>query len=45
MEPSPELDAYFDLCKRIYDRMVAEGTWPWPADSTNSDDVIESDSP
>jgi hypothetical protein len=44
MEPSPQLEAYFELCKRIYDRMVTDGTWPWPVDSTNHDDVIESDS-
>lgn len=44
MQPSPELEAYFEICKRIYDRMIAEGTWPWTADSTLPKDVIESDS-
>lgn len=44
MEPSPQLEAFFELCKRIYQRMEREGTWPWPADSTNPEDVIESDS-
>lgn len=44
MEYSPQLEAYFEICKRIHERMVAEGTWPWPADSTNPKDMIESDS-
>ena len=26
-EPSPELEAYFNLCVRIYERMVREGIW------------------
>lgn len=45
MEPSPELEAYFELCKEIYLRRVADGTWPWTADSTLSEDVIDSDFP
>jgi hypothetical protein len=44
MNPSPELEAYFELCRRIYERMVAEGSWPWTVDSTNPEDVIESES-
>ena len=42
MEPSPELEAFFELCKRMYERMQREGTWPWPADSTNPENVIDS---
>ena len=45
MEPSPQLEAFFELCKEIYLRRVADGTWPWPVDSTLSQDVIDSDSP
>ena len=41
MTHSPELDAYFELCKEIYERMVREGSWPWTADSTNPEDVID----
>lgn len=26
-QPSPELEAYFDLCMSIYERKVADGTW------------------
>ena len=42
MNPSPELEAFFELCKRIYERMEREGTWPWPVDSTNPEDVLDS---
>lgn len=42
MEPSPQLGAFFELCKRIYERKQREGTWPWTADSTNPEDVIDS---
>jgi hypothetical protein len=44
MEPSPELEAYLELCKRTYVRMERDGTWPWPVDSTNPEDVIDSSS-
>lgn len=44
MEPSPQLEAFFELCKDIYERRVREGTWPWPIDSTNPEDVIDSES-
>jgi hypothetical protein len=40
-ELPPEVERYLALCKRTYERMVREGTWPW-MDSPNSDDVIES---
>lgn len=43
MEQSPQLEAYFELCKRIYERMEREGTWPWPPDSTNPENMIDSD--
>ena len=42
MEPSPQLEAFFELCKRIYERMEREGTWPWTADPTNPEDMIDS---
>ncbi len=44
MEPSPQLEAFFELCKRIYERMEREGTWPWTADSTNPEDMVDSKS-
>jgi hypothetical protein len=27
---SAELLRYLALCKRVYERMEREGTWPWP---------------
>ena len=42
MQPSPELEAFFELCKCIYERMQREGTWPWPVDTTNPEDVLDS---
>ena len=44
MEPSPQLEAFFELCKRIYEHMEREGTWPWRADSTNPEDMVDSES-
>jgi hypothetical protein len=44
MEPSPQLEAFFELCQRIYERMEREGTWPWTADSTNPEDMVDSES-
>lgn len=37
------LKAHLELCKRIYLRMRAEGSWPW-RDSQNPDDLVDSDS-
>jgi hypothetical protein len=38
----PELERYLALCKRIYERMEREGSWPW-ADSPNSEDLVDSE--
>lgn len=37
----PELERYLALCKRIYERMERDGTWPW-LDSTESQDLVDS---
>ena len=37
------LEIFLALCRDIYERRMREGTWPWPGDSTNPDDVIESE--
>lgn len=29
---SPELEQYLALCKRIYERMERESSWPWADD-------------
>jgi hypothetical protein len=38
------LERYLALCKRIYERMEREGSWPWAdeTDSTLSEDLVES---
>lgn len=41
MNNDDQLQRYLGLCKRIYLRMLAEGSWPW-ADSPNSEDLVES---
>lgn len=42
MDNNEQLRRYLDLCRRIYLRMLAEGSWPW-ADSPKSEDLVESD--
>jgi hypothetical protein len=34
---------YLAICKRIYERMEREGSWPWAEDSTLSEDLVESE--
>lgn len=43
MEEDRFLEEYLEICRRIYERHVREGTWPWPVDSTNPDDMVDSD--
>ena len=42
MKNDQQLDDFIDLCKRMYERMEREGSWPW-ADSPNSEDLVESE--
>ena len=42
MTGDDHLQRYLALCKRIYERMERDGTWPW-ADSPKSDDLVESE--
>ena len=44
MEKDDHLQRHLELCRRMYLRMLADGTWPWPEepDSQNSEDVIDS---
>ena len=42
MENDKQLDDFIDLCKRMYERMEREGSWPW-ADSPNSEGLVESE--
>ena len=41
-ELPPALERYLALCKRIYERMERENSWPW-LDSTEPEDLLESD--
>ena len=36
------LEEYLAICQAVFERMRREGTWPWPEDSTNPEDVIDS---
>lgn len=48
MTHDDHLQQHLELCKRIYLRMLKDGTWPWKdqPDSQNSQDLLESkDSP
>lgn len=40
----PHLERHLALCKRVYLRMLTEGTWPWrlEPDSPDPVDVVES---
>lgn len=43
MDDDERLERYLELCKRIYERMRRDGTWPWTTDSPKSDGVLESE--
>ena len=35
----PRLEAYLALCQRIVERLHREGTWPWPDEIGDQEDV------
>ena len=37
------LEEYFQICKRVYEQMERDGTWPWADDSTLSEDMVDSE--
>ena len=43
----PYLERYLELCKRMYERMERDGTWPWAdspgTDSQESGEMVESE--
>ena len=41
MEKDKHLEQYLALCKRIFERMERDGSWPW-GDSPKSEDLVES---
>ena len=44
MDDFDHVDEYLTICRRIYERMFVEGTWPWFEDSTESEDMVDSGS-
>lgn len=41
MDHDELLERHLEFCKRMFERMEAEGSWPW-TDSQNSEDLVES---
>ena len=43
MNKEEHLERHLDLCRRVYLRMLAEGSWPWAegSDSPKSENVVE----
>ena len=37
------LEKYFQICRRVYEQMERDGTWPWESDSPKSVDLIDSE--
>lgn len=44
MDKEEHLRRHLELCKRVYERMKREGSWPWAeeVDSPKSEDVVDS---
>ena len=45
MNHNDHLERHLELCRRMYLRMLADGTWPWKEgpDSPNTEDMVESE--
>ena len=43
MNENDHIRRHLEICQRVYERLVAEGKWPFP-DSTESGDVVELES-
>ena len=45
MNKDEHLQQHLELCKRIYLRMLADGSWPWEdeKDSQKSENLVESE--
>ena len=44
MTEDENIKNHLEICKAIYLRMLADGSWPW-RDSQASEDVVESEDP
>ena len=45
MNKDEHLERHLELCRRVYRRMLADGSWPWQdiKDSPKPKDMIESE--
>lgn len=45
MDKDDHIQRHLDLCRRMYLRMLADGSWPFKniPDSPNSEDVVDSE--
>lgn len=45
MNTDEHLQRHLELCRRVFQRMLAEDSWPWKEepDSTEPEDMVESD--
>ena len=41
MYKDDHIQRHLEICQRVYERLLAEGRWPWP-DSQNFEDLVES---
>ena len=39
MTEEQRFEQFIELCKRIYERMEREGSWPWPEDAIDNGDT------
>ena len=44
MTEDERIERHLEICQRVYERLVAEGTWPWP-DTPKSRYMLESEDP
>lgn len=44
MTHDEHLEEFLAICQAMFERMQRDGTWPWRGDSTNSEDMVDSDS-
>jgi hypothetical protein len=45
MNKDEHLERHLELCRRVYLRMLADGSWPWEdaEDSPNPENLVESE--
>ena len=43
MGEKDHLEEFLMICKDVWEQMLRDGTWPWETDSTNPQDMVDSD--